>query len=113
MRLDSLPWPADFAERTWDAPVRELCAQQILQPRVERAASAAIPTLTTITDPISHGVRQQYEESPYPRWVRLPAPEPMRLDAYLRALFPAIAGETAPAGRVPEVLIAGCGTGQE
>ena len=49
-----------------------------------------IPRLTPISDGVTAQVRQQYEENPYPRWVRMGAPPtPLRvLDDYIRQLFP-------------------------
>ncbi len=85
--------------RSWPRPVRALIAQQVEEPAQERQLAAAIPILTSIGGGVSHAVRQQYEESPYPRWVRSAAPRQA----------------ANPDGRQPgqpfDVLIAGCGTG--
>jgi SAM-dependent methyltransferase len=60
-------------------------------------------------------VREQYEQNPYPRWVRVPATQqPLAFDEHLRLHL----GHGAPAvqfnrGTRVEILIAGCGTGQE
>jgi 2-polyprenyl-3-methyl-5-hydroxy-6-metoxy-1,4-benzoquinol methylase len=71
-----------------------------------------IPRLTGIENPISRLVQNQYEENPYPRWVR-PAPEtPDTIGNYLGNKFPHLRFER-PAGRaLQDILIAGCGTGQ-
>ena len=57
-----------------------------------------ITSLTGITDAVSLKVREQYEEFPYPRWRELPlsAPDNVALNK---------AGV--------QILVAGCGTGQE
>jgi 2-polyprenyl-3-methyl-5-hydroxy-6-metoxy-1,4-benzoquinol methylase/tetratricopeptide (TPR) repeat protein len=60
-----------------------------------------IPSLTEITDPVSLRVREQYEEFPYPRWREL-SPQAPGADS--------LALSQAPR---PQILIAGCGTGQE
>lgn len=62
-----------------------------------QARAAKIPSLSEVTDVVSHRVREQYEEFPYPRWRELP---PMNIDASL--------DKTGM-----QVLIAGCGTGHE
>jgi ubiquinone/menaquinone biosynthesis C-methylase UbiE len=59
--------------------------------------AAKIPSLTEITDAVSLKVREQYEEFPYPRWRELP----------ISAKSPAF----NKAGI--QILVAGCGTGQE
>ena len=111
--LDSLDWPADFAQRTWPAPVQALLAQQLAEPRKERELRATIARLGTIEDAVSLEVQRQYEQSPYPRWVRVASAQPASLDSQLRALFPEIALAARAPGEVTDVLVAGCGTGQE
>jgi 2-polyprenyl-3-methyl-5-hydroxy-6-metoxy-1,4-benzoquinol methylase len=70
-----------------------------------------IPELTQVRAGTSARVRQQYEENPYPRWQRLTLGEPEPLDRHLTQLVP---GWHAPEPlRHPEVLVAGCGTGQD
>jgi SAM-dependent methyltransferase len=86
-------------QRSWPQCVRALLVQQIAEPMQERRIAVAIPALTGIDGEVSRSVRQQYEENPYPRWVRAALP-----------------GEhTSFAGRqlaqVADILVAGCGTG--
>ncbi|MGC1779212.1 MAG: methyltransferase domain-containing protein [Xanthobacteraceae bacterium] len=96
--LLALPDAERLCERAWPQPVAAVIVQQIKEPLKERRLAAAMPALTSIDDEISRAVRQQYEESPYPRW----ATPPTRARAY----------GNAPAANQPrEVLIAGCGTG--
>ncbi|MGB6538697.1 MAG: class I SAM-dependent methyltransferase, partial [Xanthobacteraceae bacterium] len=85
--------------RNWPPGVDALLTQQIVEPAEERRLAATIPALTAIEDAVSRAVRQQYEESPYPRWARLGPP------AQPAALF------ALPASQLGEALIAGCGTG--
>jgi len=97
--LHSLSHAEALLARPWPASVAALLAQQIKEPAEERQIAATIPALTPIDGDVSRAVRQQYEESPYPRWVKPGPPgEPIVL-----------------AVRSPEqhldVLIAGCGTG--
>ena len=67
------------------------------------------PSLTPITDDVSRQVRAQYEQNPYPRWIKTaPIGHATTLDAYL-ARF---ANFRALGAAAPDVLIAGCGTGQ-
>ncbi|MCL2430550.1 MAG: class I SAM-dependent methyltransferase, partial [Alphaproteobacteria bacterium] len=56
---------------------------------------------------------QQYEETPYPRWVRIAAmARPSTLDAFLRRQLPWAAPRTIGKPDAVDILIAGCGTGQ-
>jgi tetratricopeptide (TPR) repeat protein/2-polyprenyl-3-methyl-5-hydroxy-6-metoxy-1,4-benzoquinol methylase len=97
-------------ERTWPDAVSALIDQQVREPRAEREIGASIPALTAIADEVSRKVRAQYEENPYPRWIRTaPIGEPTTLDAYLKGRFEGFRPLNTPA---PDMLIAGCGTGQ-
>jgi SAM-dependent methyltransferase len=73
-----------------------------------------MPRLTEITDDTSRRVRQQYEDNPYPRWTRAAPIRPAAgIAAYLRGEFPrAPLRDTAKPARL-DILIAGCGTGQQ
>jgi len=91
-----------------------LITEQVREPRAEAALREKMPRLTTIADPISVQVRAQYEENPYPRWTSvsptLPAPS---LHAHLCALFPAAPLRETAEPDTPEILVVGCGSGQQ
>jgi 2-polyprenyl-3-methyl-5-hydroxy-6-metoxy-1,4-benzoquinol methylase len=70
--------------------------------------------LTAVEDKVSKLVQTQYEENPYPRWVKLePAGAPRTAVEYLRRRFPAVSLANAGDDGRSEILIAGCGTGQQ
>lgn len=91
---------------------RRVVQQQIVEPRRDRAAAAAISTLTPIRAGVSAAVRAQYEENPYPRWVSAPVRQPQPLDRTLAVLFPRVRIGPIPGAAAPEILVAGCGSGQ-
>ena len=97
--LHTLPSSEALLERSWPASVAAVIAQQVKDPAEERRIAAAIPLLTKIDGDVSHAVRRQYEENPYPRWSA--AGPPAR---------PAILDICEPQ-HIGDVLIAGCGTG--
>ena len=85
-------------EKSWPQSVEALLVQQVKEPAEERSLRTTIPALTTIDNEVSLLVREQYEESPYPRWIKSgPSIQPAIL-------------ESRPEP-VTDVLIAGCGTG--
>ena len=86
-------------QRSWPQSVRALLVQQVEEPAEERRIAEAIPVLTEIDGEVSRAVRQQYEENPYPRWIKPALPQQHTL----------LAGRQP--GQIPDVLIAGCGTG--
>jgi SAM-dependent methyltransferase len=96
--LHALPDASVLCGRPWPQCVEALIVQQITEPTEERQIAAALPTLTSVEDDVSQAVRQQYEENPYPRWVRTAPPE-------------TIAGSSGNLSPIPDILIAGCGTG--
>ena len=100
--------------RSWPGEIADLLIQQVREPRAERDLRNGIPQLTPIENDVSRLVQNQYEESPYPRWVKC-APDEMThsIDARLRSDFPH--ARYLPIGRADglDVLIAGCGTGQQ
>jgi tetratricopeptide (TPR) repeat protein/SAM-dependent methyltransferase len=98
---------------TWPQPIEGLLTQQLREPAAVARCRDGIPRLTAIEDAVSVSVRQQYEESPYPCWVKTPPVAAWAtLDTYLKNLFPkaAFAGSNKRDG---DILIAGCGTGQQ
>jgi SAM-dependent methyltransferase len=97
--LHTLSKAEELLNRSWPACVSALLVQQVKKPAEERRIAASIPVLTSIEGEVSRTVRQQYEESPYPRWVHAGPPgQPVVLN-----------------NRSPEqpfdALFAGCGTG--
>ena len=95
-------------------PVAALLAQQIAEPLEERRHRDAIPRLTAIDAGVSSLVRQQYEENPYPRWMKLPpAGKALGFDDFLRKHLPFASFRPLAKGGDIEILIAGCGTGLE
>jgi SAM-dependent methyltransferase/tetratricopeptide (TPR) repeat protein len=104
----------DLLQQRWPDAMRPVLRQQIEEPRTEQRLRAMIPALSVIDDPVSRSVRHQYEANPYPRWLQPePAEAPLAIDAFLQSRFPF--APYAPLGtREPlDVLIAGCGTGQQ
>lgn len=112
--LHSLPLANSLLKLTFSDPVMQLVAQQVLEPHQEKAYRISIPRLTEIDDAVSRLVQQQYEESPYPRWIRTaPLGEPSTVSRYLHQLCPGASLAHLEGSREIEILIAGCGTGQQ
>src|ERR1039458_8762296 len=98
--------------RTWPPALAEVLTQQLREPRQELALRSTIARLTPIDDDVSLRVQQQYEENPYPRWVRVAGNvEPVAIDQHLRNKFPTAA--FTPLGKTEsfDILVPGCGTG--
>jgi Tfp pilus assembly protein PilF/2-polyprenyl-3-methyl-5-hydroxy-6-metoxy-1,4-benzoquinol methylase len=93
-------------------PVDGVLRQQIREPLEERALRAGVECLTSITSGASEEVRDQYEQNPYPRWVKVPTGEQaLHFNEELRRALPLARFTPMPDDSAPDVLIAGCGTG--
>lgn len=110
--LASLPQADLLIKRRWSAPVAELVARQLREVHDERQLRALVPRLTAIDDGVSLAVKQQYEESPYPRWIKASPVGQTTIEAHLRQLFPLANIHNVVKTNGAEILVAGCGTGQ-
>jgi SAM-dependent methyltransferase/Tfp pilus assembly protein PilF len=90
-------WLGDFARRT------------LLEPLAEQALRRAIEA-EPIDDETSRAVRDQYEHSPYPRWLTLQPQPPASVAQYMQGMVEGWKPPPVLAGPV-SILIAGCGTG--
>ena len=110
--LHTLPGADALLAHAWPPALNDVLTQQLREPRQELALRSTIARLNTIDDDVSLRVQRQYEENPYPRWVRVAGNvEPVAIDQHLRNKFPTAA--FTPLGKTGEleVLVAGCGTG--
>jgi len=93
--------------------LEEVKLRLIEEPHSERFIAVDIPMLEEISDNVSCKVRAQYEQNPYPRWVKLRLSKKAKSisevcdDVKLHLHSKSIKNVTTPA-----ILIAGCGTGQ-
>ncbi len=111
--LFGFPWAQELSERKWKEDIESVIRRQIAEPLEERSLRDQIPCLTPIQNTISQAVREQYEENPFPCWVKTElANKSKSLGAVLQdpPLFFDLGDYTSPEN--PEILIAGCGTGQ-
>lgn len=111
--LAALPEAAVLDARDGAAPVAALVRRQLAEEAEERRARETMPALTPIEDEVSRRVRRQYEENPYPRWIRAaPVDAPTGFDGFLARRFPL--ADYQPLGRTDrlDILVAGCGSGQ-
>lgn len=100
--------------RSWPAFLESLLTRQLREPALELELKKTVPRITDIRDEVSAIVRNQYEESPYPRWERIPtAHDPNRFRNLIRASLSRGSALQNSIDDPARILIAGCGTGQE
>lgn len=111
--LGTLPGAGALMDTSWSDALSGVLTQELREPAEEAKLRAEIPALTPIEDDVSRKVRQQYEENPYPRWAKADPPKKaLRFDRYMRNKFPAATFRDLGKDDL-DVLIAGCGTGQQ
>src|SRR5262249_16981551 len=112
--LSAVPSSQRLMEQSWPDSVRGLLTQQVTEPLEERRYRGKLRTLTAVSAGITQAVRQQYEENPYPRWLKVPpAPEATSVDDFLHQQLPGAHFDALGKGREFDILVAGCGTGIE
>ena len=111
--LHTLPGAESLQDRSWPDAVSALIAQQVSEPIEEQRARISMPVLTAVEDEVSVQVRSQYEENPYPQWVKLAAAgKPQTVNAFIHTTFPQSPFVKFGKNGGVDVLVAGCGTGQ-
>ena len=97
----------------WPEYIQPLIECTLMEDKIEKDLSHSIPSLQPITNTVSKSVKNQYEQSPYPRWVSLSFNTPTDYGQALQ--------EELIQFKIPQfflnapsikVLIAGCGTGR-
>ena len=111
--LYGFPWARELSDREWAGDIGQVIERQITEPLEEQPLRSQIPCLTAIQNAVSQSVLEQYEENPYPRWIKTDLREKGRaIGAILQGagLHSELGDYVSPAS--PEILVAGCGTGQ-
>jgi len=112
--LGELPHTDRLMQSVWPAPINTLLTRQIREPKEEASLRHTIPQLTPISNEISLLVQNQYEENPYPRWVKSsPTSSSSSIDEYIKKRFPLSPYQPALKNDRATILVAGCGTGQQ
>jgi len=93
--------------------LEEIKSRLIEEPYTEKAIVKEIPILGEISDNVSSKVREQYEENPYPRWVKIGLPLKVKLISEIcTAENLHLNSKSIQDVIAPDILVAGCGTGQ-
>ena len=93
--------------------LEEVKKRLIEEPLLEKTIAKDIPVLEEISNHVSRKVREQYEENPYPRWVKLGISiKAQSIAAVCAELKLQLHSDDIRNADSPTILIAGCGTGQ-
>ena len=93
--------------------IKEVFCRQVEEPKKEEKLKQDLPILDGITNSISLKVREQYEESPYPRWVKIGlSSERFSTGELFNKINLKLYDNRITEVEKPAILVAGCGTGQ-
>ena len=93
--------------------IKDVFTRQVVEPNQEAKLKPALSVLGDITDEVSSRVRDQYEVSAYPRWINLRLPlKPALISKVIEEIKLKLSDDKIKDVQSPEILIAGCGTGQ-
>jgi tetratricopeptide (TPR) repeat protein len=93
--------------------IKNVFTRQVIEPNKETNLKKFLPLLENVTDKVSSKVREQYESSPYPRWVNLRLHlNPISISKVISEMKLKIFDNKIKNIKMPDILIAGCGTGQ-
>ncbi|MCG8638770.1 MAG: tetratricopeptide repeat protein [Desulfobacterales bacterium] len=110
--LNNFSWSNSLLADNYTGDIRKIIKLQVEEGMEENALKSKIQSFSPITDNISISVKNQYEKNPYPRWIKTNLHQPAKIKTVLKGLclHPDI-NKTEFSAR-PEILVAGCGTGQ-
>ncbi len=93
--------------------LKEIFELHLNQNKIENRISKSIKSISKVKDQVSIKVKEQYEENPYPRWENLGLSiEPRNIKDVINDSDLNLDLKKITNSESPEILIAGCGTGQ-
>ncbi|MFZ5690451.1 MAG: tetratricopeptide repeat protein [Pseudomonadota bacterium] len=96
-------------KRSWPAPIAALLRQQIDEPLREITLRSDLQAAT----PLRPSTGEQTRDGPSPRWARaVTTLRPRPVEAVVQTFLPGIGRVPLEVGSDPELLIAGCGSGE-
>ena len=111
--LSSFLWVDDLLKSKSYGNIKKIITEQVDNVRLEKDLRNSIPRITKIEDKVSQSVLSQYEENPYPRWIRTGLNyKPKSINKVLTQLQPEYIPNIQQVSDKLEILVAGCGTGQ-
>ena len=102
-----------FDHKNMISSLKDLIDLQCVEPIVEEKIKGELKSLAVIENPVSCAVMEQYEENPYPRWHEFHRPASRDIKQYVNDLKCRLQDHSFLDTKAPEILIAGCGTGQQ
>ena len=96
-----------------NSEIQEVFVSQVEEPKQEKILKSEFITLKEIKNDVSSKVREQYEVNPYPKWVNLALTlRPYEISKWVNDINLKLFDNTIKEIKMPDILIAGCGTGQ-
>ncbi len=111
--LYSFSWAEHLLKHEWSDEIKKIIKIQLNNFNEEKSLRTKIPRLASIENKVSQLVRNQYEENPYPRWVKTGLSyKPKTIKQVLQSIKLHMNFDSQKFSNKPDILVAGCGTGQ-
>ena len=108
--LHKYNWCRDLTALNHYADVKK---RLITEPLAENEIAQNVAVLGDISDQVSNLVREQYEQNPYPRWVKLAlSSKKLSIAEFCDNFKLQLSSQNIKDVTSPKILVAGCGTGQ-
>ena len=108
--LHTYSWIAEISAHE---SLNEILNLQVISFYQQKRIRESIPKLQKISNQVSLAVQSQYEENPYPRWIYTQLKDkPISLGAFIQLTNLRTFEHETLNCKSPNILIAGCGTGQ-
>lgn len=108
--LNNFHWSRNL---TVPAHMANLFIRQVHHIDYEFSLRGSFPSIGTITEDTSLAVKEQYEDSPYPRWVNIGIQQKsMTIPDIINLVGIRTLPHELEQSSQPQILVAGCGTGQ-
>ena len=111
--LHNYLWAEQLQKTALPVNSHKILARQLFDIKKEQHLKTKIHQLTSINDSTPNAVKEQYEQNPYPRWINPGLfHNPKTIRENLHAINPQLSIDDNHYSKMPNILIAGCGTGQ-
>jgi len=111
--LHTFSWSRDILSSDTYTDIKNVIHAQINNANYEQNLRSSIQRLDLVQDRVSELVRDQYEENPYPRWIKTGlSDKPTSMLRVLQSIGVEVTNSALQFPENPDILVAGCGTGQ-
>lgn len=99
--------------KNWPKSLQSIAKNTLFDISDEISRATKIPAITSIDNEVSLAVQEQYEQNPYPRWLRLSQLKTQTVAESIENFAPYYTAPKSLKNNKLNILVAGCGTGHQ